>query len=192
MTAAWSLAEDDRRGFLRNTALGLFSFQIAGCDRLLTPREAREQGADLAIFSAEEGALLESFGESLVPGAREAGLLHFVDANLQRAPGDSLLTARYLDILPPHADFYTAGLKALQAYATAKLGKGFGQASEAERAALIRPMLGGTLEGWDGPPPPLFYLAVRSDAIDLVYGTSKALERMSVPPMAHIQPKSDW
>ena len=53
-------------------------------------------------------------------------------------------------------------------------------------------MLGGGLEGWDGPPQPLFYLAIRSDAADLVYGTVDAFERMGLPYVPHIEPPSRW
>ena len=182
----------DRRTFIGSAALGLFTFQIAGCGKLLSPRDARLQGAPIEHFSPDESDILSGFGEALVPGARQAGIVHYVDANLGRPPGESLLTARYLDILPPHADFYRAGLKALEAHAIRQFGKPFVKVAAAEQDALIAPMLGGNVPGWSGPPAPLFYLAVRSDAADLVYGTQAAFARMNVPYAAHIEPPSDW
>jgi len=181
-----------RRTLLKSTALGLFAFQVAGVELLLSPAQARARGADLTILSAEEAALLEAFGEALVPGARAAGIAHFVDANLARPHPDSLLTARYLDVMPPHDAFYKAGLAALDAASRALLGAPFGRVPAAAAKPLIAAMLPGTISPWQGPPPALFYLAVRSDAADLVYGTRAAFSRMQVPYMAHIEPPGDW
>ena len=72
------------------------------------------------------------------------------------------------------------------------LGAPFAEVSTAAAKPLIAGMLPGTIKPWAGPPPPLFYLAVRSDAADLVYGTPAAFARMQVPYMAHIEPPADW
>lgn len=182
----------NRRTLLKAAALGLFAFKVGGVEALISPAEARTRGAALAVLTAEDAALLEAFGEALVPGARAAGIAHFVDANLARPHHESLLTARYLDVLPPHDAFYKAGLGALDAASRAVLGAPFVQVSAATAKPLIAAMLPGTIAPWEGPPPPLFYLAVRSDAADLVYGTRAAFDRMQVPYMAHIDPPSDW
>ena len=182
----------NRRTLLKAAALGWFAFNVAGVEALLSPAEARTRGAALSILSAAEAALLEAFGEALVPGARAAGIAHFVDANLARPHHASLLTARYLDVLPPHDAFYRSGLAALDAASRAMLGAPFAEVSTAAAKPLIAGMLPGTIKPWAGPPPPLFYLAVRSDAADLVYGTPAAFARMQVPYMAHIEPPADW
>lgn len=181
-----------RRTLLKSAALGLFAFEVGGCQKLLSPQDAREQGADLVTFTTAEATLLEAFGEALIPGARKAGIAHYVDANLARPVEQSLLTVRYLDVLPPHDAFYKAGLKALDIAARNLLGKPFAKAGATEAKPLIAGLLPGKVAGWDGPPPPLFYLAVRSDAADLVYGTKAAFERMNVPYMPHIDPAQDW
>lgn len=182
----------DRRTLLKAAGIGLFAFNVAGVEVLLSPAEARARGAVLSVLSAEDAALLEAFGEALVPGARAAGIAHFVDANLARPHHESLLTVRYLDVLPPHDAFYRAGLAALDAASRAVLGVPFVQASAAAAKPLISAMLPGTIAPWQGPPAALFYLAVRSDAADLVYGTRAAYDRMQVPYLAHIEPPSDW
>lgn len=182
----------NRRTLLKAVTLGLFVFKVGGVEALISPAEARTRGAAFSVLSAEDAALLEAFGEALVPGARAAGIAHFVDANLARPHHESLLTARYLDVLPPHDAFYKAGLAALDAASRAVLGTPFAQASAASAKPLIAAMLPGTITPWQGPPAPLFYLAVRSDAADLVYGTRAAFDRMQVPYMAHIEPPSDW
>lgn len=135
---------------------------------------------------------LEAFAEAVVPGAREAGIAQFVDANLQRSSADALLTIRYLDVPPPYFDFYAGGLAALEAYAQAQFAKPFAALGNGRMEQVIAPMLAGGLEGWDGPPQALFYLAIRSDAADLVYGTVDAFERLSIPYVPHLEPPSRW
>jgi hypothetical protein len=185
-------AEADRRAFLKSAAIGLFAFQVAGCEKLLSPGDARKAGAGLKVLSKDDAARLEAFGEALVPGAREAGIAHFVDVQLGQPHAESLLTLRYLDVLPPHDQFYKAGLAALDAAARSLHGKAFADLGESQQAEVISPMLANGLKGWEGPPQPLFYLAVRSDAADLVYGTVAAFERMKVPYLAHIDPPGAW
>lgn len=182
----------NRRTLLQGSAAGLFVFSLGGCDRMMTPRDAREQGADIRKLTPDQTRVLEALGETLVPGAAEAGIAHFVDANLSGPPADCLLTIRYLDVPPPYLDFYAAGLKALDDVARAAHGKGFADLGADAATELVRPMLGGKEAGWQGPPAPLLYLAVRSDAADLVYGTTGAFERMNLPYMAHIEPPATW
>lgn len=182
----------DRRTLLKSAAMGLFAFSVGGVEALLSPAEARTKGAAFTMLSPLEAAVLEAFGEALVPGARAAGIAHFVDANLARPYSDSLLTVRYLDVLPPHDSFYKTGLAALDAASRALVGAPFTQLSPAAAKPVIAAMLPGTIAPWQGPASALFYLAVRSDAADLVYGTRAAFARMQVPYMAHIEPPSDW
>lgn len=177
---------------LKSAALGLFAFEVSGIEALLSPAQARAKAAAFTVLSAAEAALLEAFGEALVPGARAAGIAHFVDANLARPHAASLLTARYLDVLPPHDAFYKEGLAALDRASRVLLGAPLTQVSPEAAKPLIAAMLPGTISPWVGPPPALFYLAVRSDAADLVYGTRAAFARMKVPYMAHIDPPADW
>lgn len=187
--AGWSAT---RRTALRSAAIGLFAFHIAGCKKWLTPEDARRQGAAYQVLTPGEAALLDAFGEALVPGARQAGVAHYVDANLSRPHAESLLTLRYLDVPPPHDQFYRDGLNALDRSARAMLGKPFAEASVDQSKPLIAALLPGRVSGWAGPPQPLFYLAVRGDAADLVYGTRAAFERMNLPYIPHIEPPGDW
>jgi hypothetical protein len=182
----------DRRTLLKSAALGLFAFKVAGIEALLSPEQARAQGAAVTVLTADEAALLEAFGEALVPGARDAGIAHYVDANLARPLADSVLTLRYLDVLPPHDAFYKAGLAALEAASHAMFAASFAAVAANDAKPLIAAMLQGTITPWQGPPAALFYLAVRSDAADLVYGTRAAFARMRVPYLAHIEPPADW
>ena len=38
----------------------------------------------------------------------------------------------------------------------------------------------------------LFYLCLRSDAVDVVYGTPEGFKRLNVPYMQHILPPENW
>lgn len=181
-----------RRSFIAAATIGSFAYQVGGIERLLTPAAARAAGAALQVLTPAETLALEALGECLVPGARTAGIAHYVDANLVRPPADVLLMLRYLDVLPPYADFYRAGLAGLDAASRAATGKGFAALDEDAATALVSAMAAANPKDWSGPPAPLFYFALRGDAVDIVYGTRAGFETLSVPYLAHIEPKADY
>ncbi len=185
-----------RRTFLQSAAIGLFAFSVSGCDAMMSPMEARERGADFSRLLASSVAILDALGDALVPGAKAAGLAHYIDANLARDAGESLLIVRYLDVTAQQTQFYTAGLAALDSHCRTKTGKPFTDQSEAEVTPIIASLLKGNPPGWDSvagaPPAPLFYLAVRGDAVDIVYGTMAGFEALDIPYAGHINPKSAY
>lgn len=181
-----------RRRFIAAATVGALAYQVGGIDVLLTPAQARAQGAAIGVLSPAEARGLEVLGECLVPGARAAGIAHYVDANLRRPAAESLLMLRYLDVLPPHSDFYRQGLKALDAASSRQHGRVFADLGEDVATSLVAAIAKANPDGWQGPPAPLFYFAVRGDAVDIVYGTRAGFEKLSVPYLAHIEPKSDF
>ena len=58
--------------------------------------------------------------------------------------------------------------------------------------SLVDALWRGDIAPWDGPPPPLFYMMVRSDAVDVVYGTQEGFDELNVPYLAHIVPPEKW
>lgn len=192
MAKAHEMIDQRRRAFVQSAAIGLFVFQVAGCDKILSPKGAREAGADFRVLSASQVVTLEALGEWLAPGAAAAGLAHYIDANLARAHGQSLLMVRYLDILQPQAAFYQQGLDALEAHSRRTEDKAFSALSEDAANTMIAALFKGNPEGWEGPPAPLFYFAVRADAADIVYGTMAGFEKLNVPYVGHINPTSDY
>ncbi len=130
--------------------------------RMLTPAAARATGVPYRVFTPDQVRILESLGEVLVPGSKKAGLAHYIDVQLSGAPADSLLMIKYLGINPPYTPFYLSGLAA------------------AERNPDIASL------------PPLFYFALRNDAIDVVYGTPDGYRVLGIPYMAHIAPPPRW
>ena len=181
-----------RREFLKRSGSGLLAVQISGALQWLTPREARAQQAPLRSLTVNERTTLEALGDTLLPGASGAGLAHFVDHHLSVPAPDCLLLLRYLDVPPPFAIFYQAGLAALDHAATHLHGSSFVNLNTEQRTAMVGTMSTQDPSGWDGPPAPFFYYVMRSDAVDVVYGTEAGFELLDIPYLAHIPPPSRW
>jgi len=177
---------------LRGGALGLLAYQVAGSLVMLRPRDARAQSVPLVVLSASEQRTLEALGDTLLPGAAAEGLAHYLDHQLAAPPADSLLMLRYLDVPPPYAAFYQPCLAAVDASCQTQHDQRFDELDAAERTAFVGVMQKGNPAGWQGPPAPFFYFVLRSDAVDVVYGTQAGFEKLGVPYMAHIPPATNW
>jgi hypothetical protein len=158
----------------------------------MTPAQARAAEVPLRTLDTATAAVLDALGETLLPGSSTAGLAHYIDHQLSGTPADSMLMIKYLGVPAPFNRFYTTGLQATDAIARAAHGKAFSALSREQATALVGKMSGGQVEGWQGPPAGLFYFVLRSDAIDVVYGTKAGFEQLGVPYMAHIEPPSRW
>jgi hypothetical protein len=184
--------ELQRKDFLVRASLGVLAFTVAGRQVWLTSRQAREQGVPLSTFSPQQAHTLDAIGETLLPGAREAGITNYVDQQIGVDPAESLLILRYLDYPPPYAPFYAAVLAALDAASRAAHGHIFAGSAAAERQALVQAMATGNPRGWQGPPALLAYFALRGDAVDVVYGTVEGFSKLKLPYMPHILPPRRW
>jgi hypothetical protein len=187
----------DRRSVIGGAAavglgIGLLPFSVDGKTVRLSPAQAREKGAAFKSLTPGEVRTLEAFGEALLPGAREEGIAHFVDHHISNDPAESLLMIRYMDVPPPYASFYKAGLAALDAHSKATTGKLFPELDAGQAAELVRAIAAAPPARWMGPPSPLFYFVLRSDAVDVVYGTEKGFERLGIPYMPHLLPDTKW
>ena len=181
-----------RRRFLQSGGLGLLAFSLGGLELLLTPQEAWAKAVPFRVLKPAEVATLEALGEILLPGARQAGIAHFVDHQLAAEAADCLLLIRYLDVPPPYLDVYRPALAALEAVSQAAYNRAFSALAENDAIKLVRTMSETNPEGWQGPPAPLFFFAARSDAVDVVYGTEEGFDRLGIPYMAHIRPTAKW
>lgn len=182
----------NRRTFLQAAGLGLLAFRVEGAEVLLTPKAAREQRVAFQVLTPDEVRIVEALGEALAPGARDAGIAHYLDHQLAAKPVDSLLMIRYLDVPPPYLDFYRPAIAAADAYARARFEKGVGDLSAEQATTFIGEIARNNPEGWRGPPAPFFYFVLRNDAVDVVYGTPEGFEKLGVPYMAHIMPEKNW
>ncbi len=185
------LLESSRRDFLKQ-GVGLLAFAVAGGKRLLTPAQARAGGIPYRTFDSPQVRTLESLGEVLLPGSAAAGLAHFIDVQLSGPVADSMLMIKYLGLNAPFAEFYLAGLSAVDSAASWKFSQPFSSLRAKDAHDLVAGMAKGDLVGWRGPPSPLFFFVLRNDAVDVAYGTVAGFESLGVPYMAHIAPPTRW
>ena len=184
-----------RRQFLRQSGLsgvGLLTFSIAGCDKEVTPAQARRQNATLKLLSSDEYRGLEVLCDRIVPGSMEAGVSSYVDHQLSADPVESMLMIRYLGVNTPYAPFYQGGLAAADAVARARFGVPLASAGGDEAQTLVDAMASGEVEGWEGPPPGFFFFIIRADAVDVRYGTQDGFASLGIPYQPHILPPSRW
>src|SRR5258705_9589181 len=179
----------ERRAFMQGA--GALAFMVGGAEVLLTPGEARAQGVPLRSLKPDEAETIEALGETLVPDARKAGIANFIDQQISIPAEEALLEARILNVRPPYANFYSAALGALDR-ASQALGRPFVELSEAQQRSLVDSMRQNKVEGWQGPPGPFVYLVLRSDAVDVVYGTMEGYAGLGIPYMPHIAPTKRW
>ena len=180
----------ERRAFMRGA--GALAFMVGGAEVLLTPGEARAQGVPLRSLKPDEAETIEALGETLVPDARKAGIANFIDQQISIPAEEALLEARILNIKPPYANFYRAAIGAINNASTAQNGKPFAELDATARHAFVDQMRQNKIEGWKGPGGPFVYLILRSDAVDVVYGTMAGYDGLGIPYMAHIAPTRSW
>jgi len=182
----------ERRAFMKGAGLGALAFTVGGTQVLLTPAQARAEGVPLRTLKPEEAETIEAMGEALVPGARQAGIANFVDQQLSIPAEEALLEARILNVKPPFANFYRAAIGAINGASDKRAAKRFADLDAAAQHEFIDQMRQNKLDGWKGPPGPFAYLILRSDAVDVVYGTMAGYEALNIPYMAHIAPTKKW
>jgi hypothetical protein len=182
----------ERRVFLKGASMGLLAFTVGGAEILMSPGEARARAVPFRLLSGEEAETLEALGETLLPGAREAGVAHFIDQQVSVTPEEALLEARIVNVRPPFINFYRAAIGGIDKASTARSGKRFAALAAAEQHDFIDQFRQNKIEGWQGPPAGLVYFVLRSDAVDVVYGTMEGYESLGVPYMPHIPPDKRW
>ena len=186
----------DRRNVLKAAGFGMIAATIGGVPKLVAAAEAHARALPFKVLTPAEALTLAALGEALLPGAKAAGVAHFVDDQLVKDPAECLLMLRYFDWPPPYAPFYRGGIAALDGAARAAHARPFAGLDAGEAGALVGQLLGGQVAGWpsppQGPPPPLFYLSARADAVDVVYGTMAGAAKLGLPYLAHIEPETRW
>ncbi|MCB1695054.1 MAG: gluconate 2-dehydrogenase subunit 3 family protein [Pseudomonadales bacterium] len=185
----------DRRDFIKRALAGAtlqLAVEISGGIFLLTPQQARAQGVALGQLSEREARTLEHLAEGLLPGATEAGVIHFIDNQLGVSADDCMLIAKYFEVTPPYAQFYRAGVNACDLLAKRRFKTEVHRLSPENLVEFLQVIGNPETPVEDGYPLSLFYLCLRSDAVDVVYGTPQGFEKLNVPYMAHIMPPEGW
>ena len=167
------------------------AFELGGVSVLLTPEQARAQGVPLQKLSDEQARRLDLLAETMVPGSSELGVVQFVDHQLNADPNEALLIAKYFGAPLPYINFYAGGLAVAAAMAEESIGKSIEDLDAAEAERLVKEMSrpGAVVNEF---PIFLFYMCLRSDAVDVVYGTPEGFSKLNVPYMAHILPPEGW
>jgi hypothetical protein len=182
-----------RRAFVQGAALGALAFTVGGVETLLTPKEARAHGVPYRLLNAHEAETIEALGETLVPGARAAGIAHFIDHQVSVPAEEALLEARIMNVRPPYINFYRAAIGAVdKASMATKGGRRFTMLSTLEQRDFVNLMRQNKIEGWQGPAGGFVYFLLRSDSVDVVYGTVEGYEALGIPYMPHIAPERRW
>jgi hypothetical protein len=145
-----------------------------------------------SILPNAESDILALWADTLVPGAKAAGVVPFVIDQLSRPRDAACLTLRYLDWPGDYAGFYRQGIAAIEAAAQSSRSSPFSALAASQRTDLVGAILAGKIENWQGPPAGLFYFVTRSDAVDVVYGTVSGFARLDIPYRPHIVPPLSW
>lgn len=189
---AFDVAAATRRRFLQGSAL-LLSFVAGGALVRTTPAKARARGLALSVLNEAEATALEVVVEALVPGAREAGIAHFVDQQIGAAAQDNLLMLKYLGFAPAdHADFYRGVLSSIEAFSQAQFDTPTARLTNAQATRVVTDMAGDAIAGWTGAPASLCHFALRADGVDVVYGTPAGMTALGMPAMTHIEAPAPW
>jgi len=183
-----------RRTFVERAMKGSvleLTFSVGGVSMVLTPLEARAQGVPLRNLTPAQVGILEALGETILPGSPALGLAQFIDHQLGVDPDECLLLAKYFQVAPPYSNFYSMGLKLAAEAAQRRFSKSITTLSNEESVALVREIWNPTalVEGF---PLGLFYMLLRSDAVDVTYGTPEGFRKLNVPYMEHILPPEGW
>jgi len=181
-----------RRAFMKGAGLGALAFTVGGVEMMLTAGEARVQGVPFRLLKEPEAETIEALGETLVPGARKAGIAHFIDHQISVRPEEALLQARILNVQPPYINFYRAAIGAVDRASQSQHSRRFAQLASHEQQEFVNNMRQNKIEGWQGPAGGFVYFVLRSDAVDVVFGTVEGYEALGIPYMPHIAPEKRW
>jgi hypothetical protein len=159
---------------------------------LFNARKARAQGLPFKVLSPDEVATIEALSDALVPGARDAGVSHYIDHELA-SPSPRLLL-RFAQLRGPMAPYYHGAIAAFAASMTAQGNGALSSLSGDAQHAVIEALRTGTIKPWDAGAvaAPIFYGMMRNDGIDVVYGSAEGFKHLDIPYMPHIMPTATW
>jgi hypothetical protein len=158
---------------------------------LFDPRAARAQGMPFKVLAPDEVTTIEALSDALVPGARDAGVSHYIDHEL--ASPSPRLMLRFAQLRGPMPPYYHGALAAFAAAVTAQGSGSFSSLSPDAQHTIIEALRTGAIKPWDATvAPPVFYGMMRNDGVDVVYGSVEGFKNLDIPYMPHIMPKATW
>src|SRR5258708_29445 len=123
------MADIERRALMKGAALGALAFTVGGTTIMLTAGQARARNVPYRMVQEHEAETPAALGETLVPGAREAGMAHFIDQQISVPPEEALLQARILNVRPPFVNLYRAAIGVVDRASDKIHGKRFAELS---------------------------------------------------------------
>ena len=96
------------------------------------------------------------------------------------------------NVKPPFVNFYRAAIGAVDRAAEARSKRRFAALAAADQRDFVDAMRQNKIDGWQGPAGSFVYHLLRSDSVDVVYGTMEGYEALGVPYMPHIAPDKRW
>jgi gluconate 2-dehydrogenase gamma chain len=173
-----SKPNESRRAFLVSTVAGAGAVATGASLAQTTPQpepaadHTHDNGGKLGTFlNQDDSAAIEAFTERLMPGApgrpgaRDAGVLNYIDLALAGA---------YAEL----QDFYRRGCAALEDHCRKTYSKSFAQLAAAEQDAVITAMVEGKTPSFTWPTSQAFFNTLRTHTMegmfaDPVYGGNK-------------------
>ncbi len=179
----------NRRKFHKASGAVLLAYAVGGDLLLLSPAKPQEQKVPYQILTEEEAGLLELLSEAIVPDAQKSGISHYIDHQLAAPKADNMLILKYLGVPHPQVNFYRQALLAFKKSCPLFQKKNITDVTASELQDYVKLMIQQNPPDWhDAPPAPFFYFTLRSDAIDVTYGTMEGFSKLNIPYMAHIEP----
>jgi gluconate 2-dehydrogenase gamma chain len=176
--------DEGRRAFLIGAAVGAGAAAGLVPDALAQTHEQHTVGAAAAVpahahtgaslgafFNTEDAATIVAFTERLMPGApgkpgaRDAGVLNYLDLALSGAYADQ-------------QDFYRRGLAALETHCRATYRESFRRLNAAQQDEVIGALETGKATGFNWPTAQAFFNTVRTHTMegmfaDPIYGGNR-------------------
>ena len=184
----------ERRAFMKGAAGGALAFTVGG-DRSLA-HAGGGTGAGCAVPDVDRPRRR--------PRSRRWARRSFPARAKPASPISSISRSRFRrkrhcskrassTFARPIANFYRAAIAAVDNASQAlNSGRKFAQLVRGRAARFRRRMRQNKVEGWQGPGGSFVYLLLRSDAVDVVYGTMEGYEALGIPYMPHIAPDKRW
>ena len=183
----------ERRDFLRGTATGVFAFSVGGVEVRLSAREAHTQNVPFRLLKANEAKPSRRWATPLfLARAPQALLISSISNSLFRQKKHCSKHASSMFAHPTRASIEvrlppsTTRAKGLTAAASSW------SSVRTSSTIFVDAMRQNKVQGWQGPGGSFVYLLLRSDAVDVVYGTMEGYEALGIPYMPHIAPDKRW
>ena len=185
----------ERRAFMRGAGFGALAFTVGGVEVLLTPGRRGRKGVPLRTLTADAGRRRSTrSGETLVPGAREAGDHTFRRSADLDSGGGGTARGAHSQRPPALCEFLPRGARRDRSRepSAERWPPRSRSSTRPSSATFVDNMRQNKIEGWQGPSGGFVYTVLRSDAVDVVYGTMDGYAALGIPYMAHIAPTKRW